>query len=161
MILFIIIFTGHWSLGHLVPWSLVTWLLSHLMITFMGVHTTTMQNFITITIGLGWSFGHWSLGHLVRNLPEGAHNNYAKFHYNRISGTIFFAFSSRINRKVFQRVSKPHKVVHLRSMDFPNLVHTLVAMSLGFVDGHCKSESHRKLQTFELERHICLNHWNV
>jgi hypothetical protein len=39
----------------------------------------------------------------------------------------------RINRKVFQRVSKPHRVVHLRSMDFPNLVHTLVAISLCFV----------------------------
>jgi nicotinamide riboside transporter PnuC len=49
-------------------------------------------------------------------------------------------------RKVFQRVSKPHTVVHVRSMDFPNLVvHTLVAISLCFVDGHCKSESHRKL----------------
>jgi hypothetical protein len=64
---------------------------------------------------------------------------------------------TRINRKVFQRVSKPHTVVHLRSMDFPKLVHTLLAMSMSlcFVDGHCKSGSHKKLQTFELERHIC------
>jgi hypothetical protein len=28
----------------------------------------------------------WSLSHLVINLSGGAHNNYAKFHYNRISG---------------------------------------------------------------------------
>jgi hypothetical protein len=33
-------------------------------------------------------------------------------------------------------------------------------MFLCFFDGHYKSESHRKLQTFELERHICRNHWN-
>jgi hypothetical protein len=58
-------------------------------------------------------------------------------------------------------IRKPHSVVHVRSMDFSNLVHTLVAMSLCFVDGHCKSESHRKLQTFQLERHICRNHWNA
>jgi hypothetical protein len=67
---------------------------------------------------------------------------------------------TQTNRKVFQ-VTYSCPYVHLRSMDFPNLVHTLVAMSLCFVDGHCKSESHRKLQTFELERHICRNHWNA
>jgi hypothetical protein len=36
----------------------------------MGVHTTTMQNFIKITTEYSWSLGrwqlgHWSLGHLV------------------------------------------------------------------------------------------------
>jgi ABC-type multidrug transport system permease subunit len=72
----------------------------------------------------------------------------------------FLLVCTRINQ-VFQRVSKPHTVNHLRSIDFPNLVHTLVAMSLCFVDGHCKSESHRKLQTFELARHIRQNHWNA
>jgi hypothetical protein len=61
----------------------------------------------------------------------------------------FLLVITRINRKVFQH------------MDFLNLVHTLVAMFLCFVDSHCKSESHRKLQTFELERHICRNHWNA
>jgi hypothetical protein len=75
----------------------------------------------------------------------------------------FLLVCTRINRKVFQRVSKPHIVVHVhvRSMYFPNLVYTLIAMSLCFVDGHCKSESHRKLQTFELEQHIFQNHWNA
>jgi hypothetical protein len=73
----------------------------------------------------------------------------------------FLLVCTRINRKVFQRVSKPHTVIHVRSVDFPNLVHKLAAMSLCFVDGHCKSESHRKLQTFELERHICRNHCNA
>jgi hypothetical protein len=56
MILFIIFFTGHWSLGHLVTWSLghlVTWLV------FKGLHTITMQNFITITTWYSWSLGHW------------------------------------------------------------------------------------------------------
>jgi hypothetical protein len=48
----------------------------------------------------------------------------------------FLLVCTRINRKVFQRVSKPHTVLHVRSMDFSNLVHTLVAMSLCFVDGH-------------------------
>jgi hypothetical protein len=62
----------------------------------------------------------------------------------------FLLVCTRINRKVLRRVSKPHTVVHLRSIDFPNLVHTIVAMSLWFVDGHCKSESHKKLQKFEL-----------
>jgi hypothetical protein len=52
MILFIIFFTGHWSLHH--------WSLGPLVI--------------------------WSLSHLVINLSGSAHNNYAKFHYNRISG---------------------------------------------------------------------------
>jgi hypothetical protein len=66
-----------------------------------------------------------------------------------------------INRKVFQRGTKPITVVHVRSMDLPNIVNTLVTMSLYFIDGHCKSESHRKLQPFELERHICRNHWNA
>jgi hypothetical protein len=42
---------------------------------------------------------------------------------------------TRINWKVFQRVIKPHTsythtVVHVKSMDFPNLVHTLVAIVL-------------------------------
>jgi hypothetical protein len=73
----------------------------------------------------------------------------------------FLLVCTRINRKVFHRVSKLHTVVHVRNMDFPNLVHTLIAMSLCFVGGHCKSESHRILQTFELERHICQNHWNA
>jgi hypothetical protein len=73
----------------------------------------------------------------------------------------FLLVCTRIKRKVFQRVSKLHTVVHVRSMDFPNLVHTLIAMSLCFVDGHCKSELHRTLQTFELERHICQNLWNA
>jgi len=37
-------------------------------------------------------------------------------------------------------------VVHvMRSMDFQNSVYTLVVMSLCFVDGHCKGESHWKL----------------
>lgn len=35
---------------------------------------------------------------------------------------------TRICQKVFRRVSRPHKAVHVRSMDFPNLVHTLVAI---------------------------------
>jgi hypothetical protein len=73
----------------------------------------------------------------------------------------FLLVCTRINRKVFQRVSKPHTVIHVRSMDFSNLVHTLVAMSLCFVDSQCKSGSHRKFQTFELERYICRNHWNA
>jgi hypothetical protein len=61
---------------------------------------------------------------------------------------LFFLFvSTRINRKVFQRVSKPHTVVYARSKDFSNFFQTLVATSLCFVDGHCKSESHRKLQS--------------
>jgi hypothetical protein len=34
----------------------------------------------------------------------------------------FLLVCTRINRKVFQRVSKPHTFVHVRSMDFPNLV---------------------------------------
>jgi hypothetical protein len=55
----------------------------------------------------------------------------------------FFLVCTRINRKVFQCVSKPDTVVHMRSIDFPNLVHTLITMSLCYViDGHCKSESH-------------------
>jgi hypothetical protein len=74
---------------------------------------------------------------------------------------LFFLVCTRINRKVFQCVSKPDTVVHVRSMNFPNLVHTLLTMSLCYVDGHCKSESHRILQTFEFERHICRNHWNA
>jgi hypothetical protein len=73
----------------------------------------------------------------------------------------FLPVCTRINRKVFQRVSKLHTVVHVRSMDFSNLVHTLITMSLSFFDGHCKSKSYRILQTFELERHICQNHWNA
>jgi hypothetical protein len=73
----------------------------------------------------------------------------------------FFQVCTRINRKVFQSVSKPDTVVHVRSMDFPNLPHTLITMSLCYVDGHCKSESYRILQTFELERHICRNPWNA
>jgi hypothetical protein len=76
----------------------------------------------------------------------------------------YFLVRTRINRKVFQRVSKLHNiqntVVQVRIMDFSNLVHTLVAMSLCFIDGHCKSKLHRKLPTFELKRHICRNHWN-
>jgi hypothetical protein len=48
--------------GHLVTWSLATWSLGHLVT--------------------------WSLSHMVINLPWGAHNNYAKFHYNRISGLL-------------------------------------------------------------------------
>jgi hypothetical protein len=51
----------------------------------MGLHTTTMQNFITITTG-HLVTGNLVTDHLVINLPGGAHNNYAKFHYNRISG---------------------------------------------------------------------------
>jgi hypothetical protein len=74
---------------------------------------------------------------------------------------IFLLVCTRIIQKVFQRVCKLHTVVHVRSMDFLNLVHTLITMSLCFVDGYCKSESHRILQTFELERHICQNHWNA
>jgi hypothetical protein len=55
----------------------------------------------------------------------------------------FLLVCTRINWKVFQRVSNPHTVVHLRSMDFPNLVHTLVAMSWMVIakasrTGNCK-----------------------
>jgi hypothetical protein len=59
----------------------------------------------------------------------------------------FLLVCTRINRKVFQRVSKLHRVVHVRSMDFPNLVHTLVAISLCLVDGNRKSESHQAQST--------------
>jgi hypothetical protein len=49
----------------------------------------------------------------------------------------YFLFSllvcTRINRKVVQCVGKPHTVVHVRSMDFPNLVHTFVAIVLVYL----------------------------
>jgi hypothetical protein len=54
----------------------------------------------------------------------------------------FLLVCTRINRKVFQRVSKPTTLL-LSMWEASNLVHSIVAMSLCFVDGHCKSESHR------------------
>ena len=39
--------------------------------------------------------------------------------------------------------------------------HTCSDLSLCLVDGQCKCESHRKLQTFEFEWHICWNPWDV
>jgi hypothetical protein len=88
-----------WSLGYLVTWSLghlVTWSLSHLenfpfkivasilFIIFFTGHLIiwSLDHLVT------WSLGHlvtWSLSHLVINFYGRAHNNYAKFHYNRIS----------------------------------------------------------------------------
>jgi hypothetical protein len=44
----------------------------------------------------------------------------------------------------FRHVSMPHTSVYVGSMDFPNLVHTFVAI----VDGYCKGKSHSKLPKF-------------
>jgi hypothetical protein len=84
-----------------------------------------------------------------------------QFNLNETSYFVLIVFIEELlNIKYWMR--KPHTVVHLRSMECPNLVHTkFVVMSLFFFDGQCKNESHRKLQTFELERHICRNHWNA
>jgi hypothetical protein len=91
MILYIIFFTVHlvtWSLGHLVTWSLghlVTWSLGHL-VTWSLVHLVTCSLGHLVTWLLGHLVtGHLVTGHLVINLFGRAHNNYAKFHYNRIS----------------------------------------------------------------------------
>jgi hypothetical protein len=86
--------------------------------------------------------------------------SFNRVYWRAFECTIFFVFPSSVYT-FFQRVSKLHRLVHVRSMDFPNLVDTLVAISLRLVDGHRKSESHRILQTFELELHICQNHWNA
>jgi len=40
----------------------------------------------------------------------------------------FHLVHRRINQKVFLHVSKPHRALHVRSMDSPNLIHTLVTI---------------------------------
>jgi hypothetical protein len=114
MILFVIFFTGHLITGHLVTWSLsylmiklygrahnnyakfhynhhrvqlITWSLTHLENFPFKIVASIILFIIFFTWSLvTWSLITWSLSHLVINLPGGAHNKYAKFHYNRISG---------------------------------------------------------------------------
>ena len=89
-----------------------------------------------------------------KDLKETCYNNildhfsclFAHFHRNN-SYNITFTFSSvfwslcdtqyfwffllvctKIDQKVFRRMRKPHTVVHARSMDFPNLDFTIVAI---------------------------------
>jgi hypothetical protein len=85
MILFIIFFTSH----------LVTGSLIHLVINLYGRradnnfaklhydhHRVQLVTWSLVT----WSLVTWSLIRLVINLSGGAHNNYARFYYNRVSG---------------------------------------------------------------------------
>jgi hypothetical protein len=123
------------------------------------MHTTTMQNFITIgsvvyeriedkqtniLVCFIYIYTSCTLRALLRlqfNLNEILYFVLIVF-IEELLNTQYFLFfllvCTRINRKVFQRVSKLHTVGHVRSMYFPNLVHTLITMFLCFVDGHCK-----------------------
>ena len=54
------------------------------------------------------------------------------FDYRSAFGYTIFLFFHLLHtqiHQVFRRVSRPHTAVHVQSMDFPNLVHTLVAIS--------------------------------
>jgi hypothetical protein len=133
-----------WSL---VTWSLITWSLSHLVIN-LPVRTTTMQNFITIgsvvyeriedkqtNIPVFFIYiiiTSCTLRALLRlqfNLNETRYFVLIVFIEELLNIQYFLFFllvCTRINRKVFQGLSKLHTVVHVRSMDFSNLIHTLI-----------------------------------
>jgi len=56
---------------------------------------------------------------------------FSSVYWRTFGYTIFLVFllvCTRINQKVSRRVRKPHTAVHVRSMDFPNLVIKLVAI---------------------------------
>ena len=71
----------------------------------------------------------------------------------------FHLVCTQIHHKVFRRVSRPHTPVHVQSMDFPNLVHTLVAISRGsHVDSDFPLVSKVKCEKFH-QRWNTGQHW--
>jgi hypothetical protein len=135
-----------WSL---LTWSLVTWSLSDLVINLSeGAHnnyekfhynrissllthrgqTNKQTNKHTCLFYIYTSCTLRALLRLNFNVNETLYFFLILFIEELLNIQYFLFFllvCTRINRKVFKRVSKLHAVVHVRSMDFPNLVHNL------------------------------------